>query len=259
MRRVTHEERVALAEEICNEVKGELREGLRAFVIFASTAKNADGPYSDLELMAIVTDDYEETACGFMRQGAYCEVYYIPLTKALAQAGVINHDWPVAADQWHSMLPVYLRGGDDCLDEIQKAARNAISDEGKFRKETRGRVMGVLEEIGSLTNAWEKGVRSDVCTYLFSFSYSVLILVAFVNKHFYQSWRNAWEESKELENLPRDYVELIEIVHGEAEASIQARYSSSLELWENIKNWIADMGIDWENEGKLEFPKQEER
>jgi len=256
MRRVSHEERIKLAHRICKEVKDKLKGDLRAFVIFASTAKNADGPYSDLELMAIITDDYEETACGFLREGAYCEVYYVPFTTALKNAGEVNHDWPVSADQWHSMFPVFVREGDDCLERIRETASKAMIDEDKFRKMTAGRVFGVMEEIGSLVNAWEKGIRSDISTGFFNVSLSTLYLVAFANRHFYQSLRNAWEESKKLDKLPQDYVRLIEIVHGETDVSIQSRYDAAHELWESVKAWIAGMGIDWENQGKLEFPKK---
>jgi kanamycin nucleotidyltransferase len=99
IRRVFHEERVRLAGEICDEVKGVLRGDLRAFVIFASVAKDVDGPYSDLEMMAITTDSYEEYCSEFMRDGIRCEVDFVPYKSAIKQAGTVDSFWSVRADQ----------------------------------------------------------------------------------------------------------------------------------------------------------------
>jgi len=254
--KVTHEERIELARKICVEVKNELGEGLRAFVIFASTAKNADGPYSDLEMMAIVTDDYEEIACGFMRGDAYCEVYYVPFLKALKDAAKVDSEWPVSADQWHRMNLLYTKESDDCIAQIKSASLESLAAEEKFSKNIRWGMYGLREAVTQLMNAWERGVRSDASTYLYGFSYCVVKQVAFVNRYFYQSHRNAWEESKKLKKLPRDYVYLIEIIHGETEASLEKRYDASLELWQNILGWMVTMGVEWESEGKLVFPKR---
>lgn len=256
IRRATHTERLRLAKEICQEVKDALGDDLKAFVIFASTAKNQDGPYSDLELMAVVTDDYKKDACGFMRDDVYCEVYYEPFSKALKDAAEVDTDWPIAADQWHRMMPIYIREGDDCLDQIRTAAQEVLKDEAKFRK-CAGEVMGeVQEEYASLMNAWERKVASDILTQLFHFSSSVLRLVGVVNHYFYQSYRNAWEESKELAELPKNYVDLIELVHGEVETSLQNRYNAALELWQNIEIWMAEQGIEW-TRSDLKLPKKE--
>jgi kanamycin nucleotidyltransferase len=256
IRRASHEDRLRIAGEIRNEVKAELGEGLRAFVIFASTAKRADGPYSDLELMAITSDDYEESACGFFRDGVYCEVYYVPYLKALKESAKIDYEWPVSADQWHRTLPIYVKESDDCLGHIQTAAWQSLNQERKFIKYARDAMFPVLEDIGSLMNAWEQGIRSDIATNLFHFSRSVVYLVAFVNRHFYPSMRGAWEESKEFEKLPTDYANLIETVHGENDVALDARYMAALELWQNIQDWMREMNINWAQERRFKFPKK---
>ncbi|NLI98883.1 hypothetical protein GX441_09550 [bacterium] len=256
LRRATHEDRLLMAGQIRDELKKSLGDDLRAFVIFASTAKEEDGPYSDLEMMAIMTDDYDETACGFMREGIYCEIYYIPFMKALKDAAKIDQDWPFSADQWHRMLPVYVKQGDDCVGHIQMAAWQSLNKEEEFRKAAGLSVFPIQEEIGSLMNAWEKGVRSDVCTHLFNFSVMVVKLMSFMNRHFYPSMRNAWEESKKLENLPKDYAELIEIIHGETSAPVEVRYVTAFGLWQNILDWMDELGIKWEKEGVYKMPKK---
>jgi kanamycin nucleotidyltransferase len=245
-----------LAQKICEEVKGVLRDDLRAFVIFASTAKRQDGPYSDLELLAVVSDEYEESACGFMRDGVYCEVYYVPYLVALKYAAKIDYDWPVSADQWHRMLPIYVKEGDDCLGHIQTAAWQSLNRAEKFSYYSRDAMFPVQEDIGSLMNAWEQGVRSDIATNLFHFSRSVVHLLAFMNRHFYPSMRGAWEESKRFEKLPRDYTNLIETIHGERDVALDARYMAALELWQNVLDWMQELGIDWEREGRFKLPNK---
>lgn len=258
MRRATHEERMKLAEEICNEVKGVLRDDLRAFVIFASVAKNADGPYSDVEMMAITTDRYEEYCSEFMRDGIRCEVDFTPLSAAIKYAGEIDAEWPVAADQWHRFEPLYTRVGDDCIERIREAAQRSLDAKEKFTHEISMAMLVGYEEIATMMNARERDVPSDVATGLSNFALTVLRLVGFINRHFYQSMRNAWVESKSLSNLPADYARLIEIVHGVVDTTLENRLNAALELWENIKSWVKEEGIEWENKD-LEFPKKKER
>lgn len=257
IRRASHEDRLRIAGEIRDEVKAALGDDLRAFVIFASTAKKEDGPYSDLELMAITTDDYEEEACGFMRNGVYCEVYYVPYLKALKDAAKVDSEWPVSADQWHRMLPVYIREGDDCIEQIKSAARQSLTAEEEFSKNIRWGIYELREAVSQLMNAWERGVRSDVSTYLYWFSYCVVKEIAFVNRYFFQSLRNAWEESKKLPNLPADYARLIELVHGEVASPLEDRYNAALKLWDNVNVWVKEQGIRWEQKD-LELPKKKE-
>lgn len=256
IRRASHEERVRLAGEICDEVKGVLRGDLRAFVIFASIAKDVDGPYSDLEMMAITTDSYEEYCSEFMRDGIRCEVDFVPYKSAIKQAGTVDSFWSVRADQWHRFLPVYLKEGDDCLVNIKQAAKEALLKDGDFRHALLDLMLVFAEDVCSLQNAWESEVKSDILTALFDVSKIAVQLVALVNRYFYQSWRNAWEESKKLKNLPRDFSRLIEIVHGEVETSLQTRYNAALELWENVKVWVKGQGIEW-TRSDLKLPKKE--
>lgn len=257
IKRTTHEERLRIAREICEEVRNALADDLRAFVIFASVAKREDGPYSDLELMAIVTDDYAEDACGFMRDRVYCEVYYVPFAKALKDASEVDTDWPIAADQWHRMKPLYIKEGDDCLEQIRTTAQQLLKDEDKFRRCAGEVMVEVQEEVCSLMNARERKVASDISTQLFHFSSSVLRMAGVLNRYFYQSLRNAWEESKSLPDLPADYTRLIEIIHGEVETSLDNRYNAALELWENAKVWMKGQGIEWEAQD-LKLPKKKE-
>lgn len=256
IRRASHEDRLRIAGEIRNEIKEALGDDLRAFVVFASTAKRQDGPYSDLEMMAIISDDYEEDACGFMREDVYCEVYYVPYLKALKESARIDFSWPVSADQWHRMLPLYVKEGDDCLGHIQTAAWQSLNQEEKLAKQAREAMFTVQEDIGSLMNAWEQGTRSDMATNLFHFSSSVVHLMAFVNRHFYPSMRGAWEESKKFQKLPGDYVNLISTLHGERDVALEARYMAALELWQNILDWMQELKIDWVSEGRFRIPKK---
>lgn len=254
--RATHEDRLRIAGQIRSELKKSLGDDLRAFVIFASTAKSEDGPYSDLEMMAIMIDDYEETACGFMRDGVYCEIYYVPFMKALKEAAKIDSEWPVNADQWHRMLPLYVKEADDCIGHIQMAAWQSLNKEDEFMAKIRWGMFSLREAISQLMNSWEKGVRSDINTYLYNFSYGVVKQISFVNRYFYPSHRNAWEESKKLAKLPKDYVELIEIVHGETSAPLEVRYVTAFGLWQNMLDWMDEMGINWHEEGKFKLPKK---
>ncbi|MBD3286203.1 hypothetical protein GF338_07685 [candidate division WOR-3 bacterium] len=257
MRKATHEERIKLAGDICKEVQDELQDDLRAFVIYASVAKNADGPYSDLETMAITAEGYVELGCDFIRDGIRCEVEFFPLSRVIYCAGRIDEEWPFKADQWHRILPIYVKDGDKCLEELDDACRKSLERDEPFKENAAVWMIETYELMGTLRNAWQKGIISDILTDLFFFSAKTIHIVAFVNHYFYQGFRNAWEESKTLPNLPSDFVHLIEIVHGEVATTIEARYNAALKLWDNIRTWAAEQDINWE-EQRLEMPEKKE-
>jgi kanamycin nucleotidyltransferase len=257
MRKATHEERITLAQQLCDEIRDSLGDDLRAFLIYASTAKNADGSYSDVEMMAITSERYEEYCSEFMRDGIRCQVDFTPLSAAVKYAGEVDAEWPVAADQWHRFESVYTRVGDDCIERIREAAQRSLGAEKKFTHEILMAMLVGCEEIGKIMNARERNVSSDIATGLVNFAMTVLRLVGFVNRHFFQSMRNAWEDSKALSDLPKGYARLIGIVHGEVETSLEDRYNAALELWGKVQKWIAQQGICWE-EKDLEMPKKKE-
>ncbi|MBN2378225.1 hypothetical protein JXM67_00265 [candidate division WOR-3 bacterium] len=257
MKKATHEDRVKLAEEICEEIKGVLADDLRAFVIYASVAKDTDGPYSDLEMMAITADEYEESCSEFIRSGIRCQVDFVPIKSAIGQAGQVDAEWPIAADQWRRFLIVYVKEGDDCILKIREATQRSLCAEDKFTHEILMAMLVAYEEIGKIMNARERNVSSDVTTGLVNFAMTLLRLAGFVNHRFYESMRNAWEDSKALSDLPKDYTRLIGVVHGEVETSLENRYNAALELWENVIAWVKEKGMEWEKK-ELEMPKKKE-
>lgn len=259
MRKATHEERVRLAGEICNEVRNRLGEDLRAFVIYASVAKKEDVAYSDLEMMAVTSDRYEEHCAEFMRDGIRCEVEFIPLDSAIKQAGEITTRWPLAADQWHRFLALYIRNEDDCLDRIMNAASEVMKDGAALRKATVEMMLILYESMTKLMNSVAiRKVKSDIAASLFYVAKCSVDLVGLVNGHFYGGSRNSYEEAKILPDLPQDYRRLLKLVLGEVEIETQTRYNAALELWDNIKSWAAGQGIRWE-EQSLEMPKMKEQ
>lgn len=234
-----------------------MRDDLRAFVIYASVAKDADGPYSDLEMMAITADDSEEYCSEFMRDGIRCEVDFIPLSLAIKYAGGVDDEWPLNADQWHRFQIVYVKEGEDCISKIREAALQSLAEKKKFTHEIIMAMLVGYEDAGKILNASERKVNSDLATGLADFAMTVLRLAGFVNHHFFQSMRNAWEDSKALPDLPKDYARLIERVHGEVACSLEDRYNAAWELWENLRRWMKVKGIGWEQKD-LEMPKKKE-
>jgi len=256
MKKATHEERVKLACEICDAIKEVLGEHLRAFVIFASVAKNEDVAYSDLEMMAITSELYEEHCSEFIRAGIRCEVDFVPMSSAIKQAGRITTRWPVAADQWHNFKSLYVKKDDDCLEQIKASAIQALADDEGFNRAIILKMLILFESVTKLKSAKIRGIEGGLNGDLCYIAATASRLVALVNRHYYKGVRSAMEDSKRLSKLPQEYCRLIEIVHGEVEADIKSRYNSALELWEYIRSWIAGMDIDWINQAKLEFPKK---
>lgn len=252
----THAQRMKLAEKLCTEIKTALGEGLRAVCVYGPVAAEEDGPYGDLDLMAITTDDIGGTDSEFCRDGIKVGIEFIPYLTAVKRAGAVHIIWPLSAYQWHLFKPLYVKEGDDCLERIRSTAGDSLKKDEKFTFRFGGRVMGVYEIYSKLMNTWEMRIRSDVQTNLREFCFYLLLLVSFVNRYFYRNCLYAYEESKQLANLPAGYARLTGIVLGETETSIDSRYDAALELWKNTEKWAAGLGIKWQKRGKLKFPKR---
>jgi hypothetical protein len=60
LRKVSHEERVELGRKIASQIIDTYKDAILAICIYASTAKNLDRPYSDLELLCVITDNLRD-------------------------------------------------------------------------------------------------------------------------------------------------------------------------------------------------------
>jgi kanamycin nucleotidyltransferase len=87
----THTDRMALAERIARRLFELHGQAVLAIGVYGSTARGQDGPYSDLEMMAIVRDGeghtHEWTAGPWK-----AEVNVRPLADALESAADLDDD-----------------------------------------------------------------------------------------------------------------------------------------------------------------------
>src|SRR5437879_13791619 len=81
VRKVSHEERVELGRKIASQILDTRKDAVLAICIYASTAKNLDRPYSDLEIFCVATDGLEVKNKRYVYDGLLVEIDYFQESK----------------------------------------------------------------------------------------------------------------------------------------------------------------------------------
>src|SRR5690349_1118149 len=119
LRRVSHEERVELGRKLASQIIDLYKDSVLAVCIYASTAKNLDRPYSDLEIFCVTTDNLEIPNNRYIYDGLLVQIDYFQESKFLKEAATVGWDWPLGADQYRNRIVLFER--DKWLENLEKA------------------------------------------------------------------------------------------------------------------------------------------
>ena len=108
---MTHEERVALAEEITRRIAAREGENVLAVAIYGSVAKGEDGPDSDLELWVATREAVRPAEVVFVYRGLSVEISYETGAQMLAGVREVGSAWAIQADPQRSYRLLFEREG----------------------------------------------------------------------------------------------------------------------------------------------------
>lgn len=157
LRKVGHEERVAVGHRICSKVLENFGERVLAVFITGSTAKSLDRPYSDLEMSSIVSDGVEIPTKYYVHKGLLIQIDYRQESNFLKAAIEPGRDWPVGADECRNRIVLFERGG--WVQKLESAVReNDLSD---FKEPLRFAALSMTESLAAIRNAVFKNDMID--------------------------------------------------------------------------------------------------
>src|SRR6266705_148295 len=233
LRKVSHEKRQELARRIAS----------RLVCIYASTAKNLDRPYSDLEIFCVVTNSLEVKNKRYVYDGLMVEIDYFQESNFLKEAARVGWDWPLGADQFRNRIVLFER--DNWLKKLEEAV--AQNDRAGFTEELRWAVLTVTESLAAVRNARIKGDLRDLRTRAFYMAWDAARVVFLCNRKYVLTTSWFWKQLFECQEQPKDFRNLIDIVAGFIESTETELVDATEKLWLETITMVRARGFSIES------------
>ena len=241
---MTHEERMALAREIADRILEEYGTDIIGIVVYGSVAKHEDAEYSDLELWVATSEGIRSRDLVFIYRGCAVEVFYGPAQLFLDDAATVNPMWPIRADMRRSYVVLFEREG--FFNQLQAAAHDLREEE--FDKAMREQMLWIYQVMGKLRNASAQADSYGVLAAGRGLVLSVALLISLANRRYYPGQRGLYYLAQQMPMQPADFGPLLDRAGGFSTHDASEVYSAALTLWDNVQEFIAAMGIVWDEE-----------
>lgn len=80
------------------EIREKYGQSVFAIFFYGLTAKNLDRPYSDIEVLAVLSDDQTKETKYYVYGGSVVEISYVTESEMLKGASELSRNWPMEAD-----------------------------------------------------------------------------------------------------------------------------------------------------------------
>src|SRR5713226_166057 len=243
IRKISHEKRLELAQTIASRLLDTYKDAVLAVCIYASTAKNLDRPYSDLEIFCVVTDSLEIKNKRYVYDGLMIEIDYFQESNFLKEATRVGWDWPLGADQYRNRIALFER--DNWLKKLEKAV--AENDRADFTEELRWAAETMTESLAAVRNAHLKGDLKDIRTRAFYMAWDTARVVFLLNRKYVLTTSWFWKQLFECAHQPEDFRRLIEVVAGFSESTPTELVGAVEKLWQETMVMVQERGVTIES------------
>jgi kanamycin nucleotidyltransferase len=243
LRKVSHEERVELGREIASQIIDTYKDAILAICIYASTAKNLDRPYSDLELLCVITDNLEMPNKRYIYDGLLVEIDYFQESKFLKEAAEVGWDWPLGADQYRNRLVLFER--DNWLKKLEKTV--AENDGADFTRELRWAILTMTESLAAVRNERFRRDHRNLRTRAFFLAWDAARVVFYHNRGYVLTTSWFWKQLFECKEQPEGFRKLIYVVAGFERSTNAELVDAAEELWRRTILIVQPRGISLES------------
>ncbi len=243
LKKVSHEKRLELARTIASRLVDTYKDAVLAVCVYASTAKNLDRPYSDLEIFCVVTNSLEVKNKRYVYDGLMVEIDYFQESNFLKEAARVGWDWPLGADQFRNRIVLFER--DNWLKKLEEAV--AQNDRADFTEELRWAVLTVTESLAAVRNARIKGDLRDLRTRAFYMAWDAARVVFLCNRKYVLTTSWFWKQLFECQEQPKDFRNLIDIVAGFIESTQTELVDATEKLWLETITMVRARGFSIES------------
>ena len=232
----THEQRAEIVELLVEMHERELASNLQGLATQGSFARNEDGPYSDLELVAFLNampSDAQWVDREQVYDGMFVDIVWTTKDEYLVRVKEVTPQWYIAGSDHLAPTGVNPK----LIDEINAFTPQDLR--ARCLAEAQKRWPALHEATTKVLNAAAREDTPDLGRLVFAMLEHVLVELAFLNTHAYKSSSTFLEEALGLPQQPGHLPELAAIAtdgtytdHRYVDAAVSAVFAEVTELLE---------------------------
>lgn len=238
------EHRRELVDTIVQQLRELHGERLLAVALYGSTARDSDGPYSDVELWAVLDDavfgaDFDESLEWVHGRGK-AEVNLFSRSAVEVQARSVEPDWALSHGQFVHARALWIAPDHGTLVETLRSLAAHPDDEAVNAALAEIVVGELYELIGKLRNRF---ARMPLALLVAEFSQHLACLIGLAERHVFVSAGSLFDEAADLP-CPDGAVALFKRV-AKGELSDDIAVSAAIErVWAGLEAWAGEVSLD---------------
>ena len=245
-----HAQRLAIAHEIAKRVKERFHSELIAIGLYGSLAREDDGPYSDIELFAVMRTDHYEQRYEWCTAKWKAEVDLYGKQTLRELAAQVDGRWPLTHSSFQTVLP--LDDPEHFFAEIHMIAQT--SPEALFKEAIENLLVDdVFECIGKIRNAQVLVIPTALPTLVLKLVQAVAMVVGLANRQCYTTGTRVILEAMALPDLPGGFRELGQIILTGDLRDGQQLGTLCERLWQGLNIWANDHGYQIISQERIPF------
>lgn len=239
VRPASREERRKLAQKIAERARV-FRQDVLAVGIYGSVARDEDGPYSDLEILCVLSSPGEDFTKEWIAHPCKVEVNFVSEDVLFARAREVDPAWPLTHGAYVHIRPLYDPEG--LFPRLKEAVLRAPHE--AFQQALRALIVEDLYEVvGKIRNAWHFQACEELPFLAVHLAFYGALLVGLANRHLYRSASKMLADSLRLPERPTGYDALCQRVLAGKLAPADAVVQDCEEFWASVEEWCRRRGI----------------
>lgn len=229
-------EKIEVAKKISKNILKRYGKEIKAIAIYGSLAKKTDLEYSDIELFIVTKKDLSSKNKYLIYKNVPLMYWFITskeIEEMLKNPKGEWPDWPQSVESFVKPLPLY---DPENLFMRYKKIRSKIPPS-TFKKACETTLINIYEEICKIKNAKLSNNKIAITDEARELGWITIMFVALANGFHYTSTKNRFAEALSLKKLPKDFGNLVSILMGYNPSTIEEKYNSCINLWDNIKDF----------------------
>lgn len=232
---MTHPARMALATRIADTARAHFGERVLAIALYGSLALGADGPFSDIDMVVVLSDEILETHewCAGPWKAEVNVVDALAWQRAAAQ---LNGEWARTHGAFVRTLPLY-----DPVDYFA-AVRTVVLDHtaDQFQAAIEEVLVGdIYELIGKVRNARTRRSLDAIPVLAVQLAQTIALLLGLEHRHLYTSSSSVLREAAALPDLPDQAHALLSLVMQGRLTERDALAYTCDRVWDGLVEWAA--------------------